>query len=314
MATLSSRWHGDLLALLAVAMFAGTYPATSLAVAGGVSPLSNAVWRTALAGSLAALVLLCAGRAGRLPLPEERWRVLAVGLGTLLFPVGVGWGVSVMPAGRMALAMALLPPVTALYAGLRGQAWPALRFWLGSAVAMGLVAGFILLRPTHGGGASHPWQALAAVLVALAAAAVAYVEGGLLARQRPAWRVISWGVAGLLPLTVPVSVWLLLQPQAVPPSAWWGVAYGGVFSAWIGFFAWFAALARSGVPRAGQVQYLQPFLAAGYGMVLLHEPCGPADVLLALLVVGAIAWGRAKPLAAAPLLTRPQPVALVAGR
>lgn len=290
------RLRGDLLAVFAVALFAGTYPATSLAVAGGISPLANAVLRTALAGVLALCLLLATGRAGWLPPAGDRSRVLVVGLGALLFPVGVGWGVSVMPAGRMALAMALLPPATAAYAGLRGQGWSTWRFWSGSAIATVLVLGTVLLRQPPSAPAAAAWQAVAAIMLALVSAAVTYVEGGLLARRLPAWRVISWGVAALLPATVPFAWWWGLTLAApVAQTAWMGLAYGGVFSAWIGFFAWFAALAASGVARVGQVQYLQPFLAIAYGAVLLAEPCGPADLLLALLVVVAIAWGRSRP-------------------
>lgn len=290
------RWtfRGECLALIAVAIFAGTYTATRLAVTGGISPLANGVVRTAVAGLLgAALLLLCRVRR---PTAGERWPLVAVGLATLIFPLGVGVAVNVLPSGQVAVAMTLLPLVTTVYAALRGHGWPPVRFWYAGVVAAALVAIFAL---QHSGGATPAWNtpaawvALGAILVAMGSAAVTYVEGSRLTRQRPAWQVISWSMVGCLPLTLPWSLWWLSTHVAeIAPSAWMGLLYGGAFSAWIGFFAWFTALASLGVARVSQLQYLQPFLALGYGVLLLHESCTPFDLMLAAAVVGVIAWGR----------------------
>jgi drug/metabolite transporter (DMT)-like permease len=305
------RWtfRGEGLALIAVAIFAGTYTATRLAVAGGIPPLANGVVRTAVAGLLGAAVLALSGV--RRPTIAERWSLVAVGLATLIFPLGVGWAVQILPSGQVAVAMTLLPLVTTIYAALRGQPWPQPGFWYAGVIAAALVALFAARHSTgpHAGitlawNSPALWSAVGSIVLAMGSAAVTYVEGSRLTRERPAWQVISWSMVGCLPLTVPWSLgWLSLHASEVAPGAWAGLLYGGAFSAWIGFFAWFTALAHLGVARVSQLQYLQPFLALGYGVVLLHESCTPLDLLLAAGVVGVIAWGRRQSIAS-PVPTR----------
>ena len=47
------------------------------------------------------------------------------------------------------------------------------------------------------------------------------------------------------------------------PTAWLGFAYVSVVSMFLGFFAWYAGLARGGVARVGQIQLAQPVLTLG---------------------------------------------------
>ena len=58
----------------------------------------------------------------------------------------------------------------------------------------------------------------------------------------------------------------------------------------LGFFAWYAGLARGGVARIGQVQLAQPVLTLGWSAVLLGEHVGEATLLTALAVLAA--WRR----------------------
>lgn len=296
------RWtgRGEGMALLAVAIFAGTFPATRLAVLGGISPLANGVVRSAIAGILAGITLVALRATW--PTPSERWYLVVIGLSTLSFPIAVGWAVHFVPAGHAAVAMTLLPLVAATYAAWRGQSWPGARFWYAGLVAAILV-GIFAIRHSHTENttpisASQYLLAGGAILMAMVTAAVTYVEGGLLSRRRPAWQVISWSMVSTLPCTALWSWWWLLDlfpvnsSAAISPSAWAGLLYGGVFSAWVGFFPWYTAIATIGVARAGHLQYLQPFLSLGYGVILLHEACGALDLALAAGVVGVIAWGR----------------------
>ena len=283
--------RSDGLALLAVAIFAGTYPATKVAVAGGLPPVANGVLRTCIAG-LCAAVALAFMRA--VPPQRDHWRAtLLVGGGTLLFPCGVGWAVAVLPAGQVGVAMALLPLATVLYASVRGEPLPGWRFWLAGGVAALLVSAFAARHASSSGGSGALLQAALAVGLAMAAAAVTYVEGGRLARTRPAWQVISWGLVACLPVTLIFAIGWCMWAALPTLAGGIGLLYGGIFSAWIGFFPWFAAIAVLGAARAGQIQYLQPFLALGYGVLLLGERSNAWDLLCAVAVVGVIAWGRA---------------------
>ena len=49
----------------------------------------------------------------------------------------------------------------------------------------------------------------------------------------------------------------------------------------LGFFAWYAGLARGGVARVGQIQLVQPLLTIGWSALLLSEHVGPGMLLAA---------------------------------
>ena len=79
------------------------------------------------------------------------------------------------------------------------------------------------------------------------------------------------------------------------PSAWAGFAYVAVVSMWLGFFAWYRALALGGTLRVSQVQALQPFISLLLAVPLLGESLGVATLGFAL-AVGAVVWiGRRMP-------------------
>jgi drug/metabolite transporter (DMT)-like permease len=61
---------------------------------------------------------------------------------------------------------------------------------------------------------------------------------------------------------------------------------------YLGFFPWYRAMQLAGVARISQLQYLQPFAAIAYAVVLLGERVDTIDIALVLGVVGAIIWGR----------------------
>jgi drug/metabolite transporter (DMT)-like permease len=57
----------------------------------------------------------------------------------------------------------------------------------------------------------------------------------------------------------------------------------------LGFFAWYAGLARGGVARIGQVQLAQPVLTLGWSALLLGEHVGPGTLITALAVLACVA-------------------------
>ncbi len=57
----------------------------------------------------------------------------------------------------------------------------------------------------------------------------------------------------------------------------------------LGFFAWYAGLARGGVARIGQVQLAQPVLTLVWAAALLGEAVGAATVATSLLVLACVA-------------------------
>jgi drug/metabolite transporter (DMT)-like permease len=72
---------------------------------------------------------------------------------------------------------------------------------------------------------------------------------------------------------------------ATRPGAWAGFAYLSVVSAYLGFFPWYAGMARGGVARVGQVQLIQPVLTLVWAVWLLGEPLHARTAAAAALVV-----------------------------
>ncbi len=72
--------------------------------------------------------------------------------------------------------------------------------------------------------------------------------------------MISWVLVLALPITVPAA-WSTQPAAPVPAASWLGFVYVSLFSMWLGFFAWYRALALGGTVRVSQVQLLQPFLS-----------------------------------------------------
>jgi drug/metabolite transporter (DMT)-like permease len=57
----------------------------------------------------------------------------------------------------------------------------------------------------------------------------------------------------------------------------------------LGFFAWYAGLARGGVARVGQVQLTQPLLTVLWSALVLGEALTPVMVLAGIGVLASVA-------------------------
>jgi len=276
---------GMALGFVAVAVFAGSLPATRLAVASLDANFVTAA-RSAIAGIIALPVLAV----GRRPPP---WRDLPkLGLAALClvagFPAFSAFALRSLPAAHGGVVLGALPLATAVVAALVDRERPSPAFWLCSGLGAALVVGFALSR---GGGALRAGDAL--LLVAVACAAVGYTLSGQLSRRLPAREVISWVVVLALPISAPLSfAWRPADLGAVGSLAWASLAYLGAMSMYLGFFAWNAGLALGGVARVGQVQLIQPFLTFAIAAALLGERIDAETAISALVVVALVFASR----------------------
>ena len=103
--------------------------------------------------------------------------------------------------------------------------------------------------------------------------------------------MICWVCVLALPVTLPGALWLWPE-QPVATSAWVGFVYVGVFSMWIGFFAWYRGLAMGGALRVSQTQLLQPFLSILAAVPLLGEPIDVVTLGFAAAVVATVVAGK----------------------
>jgi drug/metabolite transporter (DMT)-like permease len=79
------------------------------------------------------------------------------------------------------------------------------------------------------------------------------------------------------------------------------LGYVSLVSMFAAFFAWYAALARGGVARIGQLQLVQPVLTLAWSALFLDETIYASTIAAALLVIATAAL--------ATRLGRPQPKA-----
>jgi drug/metabolite transporter (DMT)-like permease len=279
------------LGLLGVLIFAMTTPMTRLAVgpadAPQLPPLFVTAGRAALAGLLSLVYLV----ATRTPRPQRRHlpMLLVSAAGTVIgFPLFLGMALREVSAMHAAVVTGLLPLGTAVVAALAWRQRPSLGFWACAALGCALVVAFAM----QAGGRLTPSDGL--LLLAMVSGAVGYVSGARLAAEWSAERVICWVLVISMPLTWPLA-WQSWPTQPANASAWAGFAYLTLFSMWIGFFAWYRALAIGGTVRVSQVQLVQPFLSLLFAVPVLGEPLEATTLFFSLAVVATVFIGKKMP-------------------
>ncbi|MDP2032286.1 MAG: DMT family transporter [Polaromonas sp.] len=283
------------LGLLGIVIFAVTLPMTRLAVGTPDAPQMSGVFialgRAVVAAALSALFLL----ATRAPLPQRRdWLPLAITAGGVVFgfPLLTSIAMRYVEAMHASVIVGVLPLATAAVGALLHRQRPSAGFWLCAALGSALVVAFAVLRSGAEGLSIHFADVL--LLAAMLCAAVGYGYGARLSQHMQAEHVICWALLISLPLTLPLA--LLSWPQTpIQASAWAGFAYLGVFSMWLGFFAWYRSLALGGTVRVSQVQLVQPFLSMLFAVPLLGESLDAVTVGFGLAVIATVFIGKQMP-------------------
>ncbi|GAA3434616.1 DMT family transporter [Kutzneria kofuensis] len=223
---------------------------------------------------------------GSWPTAAQLRRLVVVACGVVIgFPLFTSIALTQATAAHGAVVIALLPAATAVFAVVRGGERPSPKFWLAAGAGFAAVLGFVAVSGGMAGGfrAADLWF-LAAVVVC----ALGYAEGGALARELGGARTICWALVLALPVTIPVAVVSANGLGAAAGPAWLGFAYVALVSQFLGFFAWYAGLARGGVARIGQIQAVQPVLTLAWSVVLLHEHVDVVTVVVAVVVLGCV--------------------------
>jgi drug/metabolite transporter (DMT)-like permease len=287
---IDDRTSGLVNGLAGVIIFAGSLPATRVAVA-DFDPLFLTLARAAIAGLLG-LVLLLLLREKR-PLPTDFLPLLAVSLCVVIgFPLLTALALRHVTAAHSIVFIGLLPLATALFGVLRGGERPRPAFWLLSGLGSALVVGFALSQ----GFAASPTGDLL-MLAAIIVCGWGYAEGATLSRRLGGWQVISWALILALPVTAGLA--LATRPDSLAETglpAWLGLAYVSLFSMLIGFVFWYRGLAQGGIAAVGQLQLLQPFFGLALAGLLLGEtvtwPMLIASGAVAACVAGARRFAR----------------------
>ena len=278
---------GLLLGFLGMCLFAGTLPATRLAVA-GFDPWFLTIARAAIAGASGLIVLIVRRR--RLP-PRALWlEMLAAAICTVVgFPLFAALAMMTVPASHGGVVLGILPLATAAAAAIFAHERPSFGFWLASAAGALLVLTFVWRRNADGTFSAGDLFLLCTVI----SGALGYTFSGRLAARLPGWEVISWQVVMFLPLAALAMI--LLWPTDIanlPVSSWAGLGYVGFVSQYTAFFVFNAALAIGGIARVGQVMLLQPFVIVALALPVNGEPINVETLLFAAAVVATVLIGQ----------------------
>ncbi len=276
---------GFSLGLIAIIIFAGTLPATHIALS-DFDPLFLTFARALLAAMAGALCLFGLRRT----IPHQHIKKLLLA-GLLLiygFPGFSAFAMTSVPASHGGVVLGILPLTTALFAALIGGEKPSPLFWTCSIVGTILVVVFAVRDGDAVLQIGDFW-----LLCAALSASAGYVISGQLSRGMPGWEVISWAVVLVFPISV-FGTFVLWEPTFWHASTAGITAlfYLGLFSMFLGFFAFNTGMALGGVARIGQLQLLQTFVTLALAAVLLNENITAEAILFALAVAVVVAVGQ----------------------
>jgi drug/metabolite transporter (DMT)-like permease len=284
--------------LAGVTMFAATLPMTKLAVgtadAPQLSPWFVTFGRAAVAGLLSVLYLLWKKSQGGLNVPQ-RPEALTLGItafGVVIgFPLFLALALRVVPSTHGAVVTALLPLSTAVVGALWYRQRPSNGFWACAVLGSGLVLAFMIYRA----GGFYLGAANIFLIIAMTTGALGYIGGAKLTPRLGSEQVICWVLVCSLPMTVPLALLNApSDPSAIALKSWMGFAYAALISMWIGFFAWYRALALGAV-RVSQIQLVQPFLSLLFAVPLVGERLDLLTLVFAIAVIATVYVGKKMP-------------------
>ncbi|MGA8954642.1 MAG: DMT family transporter [Pseudolabrys sp.] len=278
---------GLLLGFVGMCLFAGTLPATRLAVS-GFDPLFLTVARAAVAGSVGLIVLIVLRR--RIPQRSLWLEIFGAALCTVVgFPLFAALAMTTVPAAHGGVVLGIIPLATAATAAIFAHERPSFGFWVASIIGAIFVLTFMLRRS---GGETFSAGDLF-LLGTVASGAVGYTLSGRLAALMPGWEVISWQVVIFIPFAALAT--FALWPASISSasfSAWAGLAYVGLISQYMAFFVFNAAMAIGGIARVGQIMLLQPFVIVALAVLVNGEPINAETIIFAAAVVATVLIGQ----------------------
>ncbi len=278
----SAQTKGYLLAFVGVVIFALTLPVTrwvvSLDSAGALEPSFVTVGRATIAGLCGLAYLIWQG-AFRFP-SGLRLAMLVCAAGTVLaFPYFLAMGLAQAPSVQAAVVTGFMPICTAVFVSIHLRQKQSWLFWLCALLGFLLILAFSIIQ-----GLGVIRAADIFLVLAVVTGAIGYVAGIKVSSSMPASQAISWVLVISLPITLPATIWLW-PAQPITMSNGIGMAYLGVFSMWLGFFAWYKGLVLGGAMRVSQVQLLQPFVALMLSALLLGERLDPSVLIFAVALI-----------------------------
>ncbi len=283
---MKNETKGMLIGFIGVAIFSLTLPFTRIAVQ-EMSPFFISFGRGVLAGVCGALLLLVTK--SPFPTRSQFKKLLVTAFGVVYgFPIFTSLAMQTLPSAHSGIVLGILPLAMSAMGALRFRERPSFAYWITAVCGTLLVLVYSMIDGGGGLAFGDIW-----LLLAIITAAIGYSEGGKLAKEMGATKVISWAVALTLPINIPATYFFANTALTdLSASVFISFLYTGLFSAFIGFFFWYRGIAMGGVARVGQVQLLQPFLTLIGAYFLLGEPITLLNVVFAIAVLVVVLIGR----------------------
>lgn len=279
------KFMNILSAFFCVFLFALTAPFTRLAAL-SIDPESIILIRIIGAAAVCGIYLLWDGW---IP-PKKAWPgIIGTALGTVIgFNSLMAFGLSEVPSGHAAVALAGLPLGTSIYSILRDKKNPGRTFWIFALVGTFLSCGFFFFMNME--------KFLLGdflLLLAVLSASFGYVEGGRSTRLYGGARTMSWAVLLTLPVCIPLAFFHFSETSTSYSNlgfdVWFSLAYVAFVSQSLGMFLWFKVLAIGPMEKVALVQLLQPFLTLLGAIVILNEQVLSSTWIVAALVALCVA-------------------------
>lgn len=284
--------------VLVPALWGGIFVAGRL-VSADLPPATAGFIRFLLATAALAVALHLTQGLGELARATRRQWLHALGLsvsGILLYNLFFFYALSLLPASRTSLFVALSPVVTLLMAMMFMGERPSAVRWVGMALALLGVAIVVTQGQLAQVGSSFGPGELS-ILGAVIAWAVYTLHGGRLLTQlspmattlmAAAWGTVLLGLAAIPELP-------RLSPQDFNVRTLGGLAYAGILGTAVAFVWYYHGIIRLGAARTVVFNNLVPVFGVLLGWLVLGEPITPS--LLsggALAVVGVFLVNRSK--------------------
>ncbi len=264
-----------------------------------LSPWFSAFGRAAVAGLLSLAYLAATSQLKASNRPKQGdWLALVITAAGVVFgfPLLTAWALRYVESIHAAVLIGFLPLVTAALGARMARLRPSIGFWLCAILGSALVVIYALIHSQNSVFLFHPADGL--LILAVLCAAIGYSFGAVVSTRLGGQQVICWALIISLPITVPVSLYLL-PTGAIASSAWFGFIYISVFSMWLGFFAWYRALALGGTVRISQIQLLQPLLSIAFAVPILGERLDLNTLVFALAISAIVFIGKKMPVRSA---------------
>ena len=252
-------------------VWGGFFSLAKLATEGGAHPLGLSLWQGLLGGGLLFAVCLARGKLPQISRRHAGFYLVCGLLGTVLPGTLFFYAAPHVPAGILAISVAVVPILTyAISLPLKADVLTPGR---AAGILLGLVAIVLLIAP----GASLPSRDMAPwVLVALLAAAFYAAENMYIALKRPAGSDALAIVAGML-----VMAALMLAPivvatgSFVPLAPPWGTVewsiVGMMVANALAYTLFVQVVTSAGPVFASQTAYTVTIAGVLWGMVIFGE-------------------------------------------